>query len=74
MSVVIRISIDQTEPLTGTATTGDEAPVPFEGWMEFLGVVSELLGVPRAQAGGPDASEIAGLSERPSDGFDEQRE
>ena len=74
MSVVIRISIDQTEPLTGTATTGDEAPVPFEGWMEFLGVVSELLGLPGAQAGGPAAREIARLGDRTSDRFDERED
>ena len=48
MPVVIRVSIEQAEPLRGTAATEDRAPVAFEGWMEFLGVVSELLGLPRA--------------------------
>ena len=46
--MVIRVSIEQAEPLRGTAATEDRAPVAFEGWMEFLGVVSELLGLPRA--------------------------
>ena len=47
MPLVIRVSIEQAEPLRGTATTEDGAPVAFEGWMEFLGAVSELLGLPR---------------------------
>ncbi len=47
MPFVIRVSIEQAEPLRGTAATEDGAPVAFNGWMEFLGAVSELLGLPR---------------------------
>ena len=48
--MVIRVSIEQVEPLRGTAAAEDGAPIAFEGWMEFLGAVSELLGLPRADA------------------------
>jgi hypothetical protein len=42
--VVIRLRIQRSEPLTGTAVTGDGATVGFEGWMELIGAVAELLG------------------------------
>jgi len=45
-SVVIRIRIQRLEPLTGAAATGDGAELVFEGWMELIGVVAELLGPP----------------------------
>ena len=56
MPRVIRVSVEHTEPLRGTAATEDEAPVAFEGWLEFLGAVSKLLGLPSGDAGGPDTS------------------
>ena len=45
----IRISIQTTEPLAGSATTGDRGPLRFEGWLELLGVLSTLIG----REGGP---------------------
>ena len=53
MPFVIRVSIEQAEPLRGTAATEDGAPIAFEGWMEFLGAVSELLGLPRQDLKSP---------------------
>ncbi len=40
----IQISIDNAEPLTGTATAGRSAPVAFAGWLELLRAISELVG------------------------------
>lgn len=41
--MLIRISIDSTQPLTGTAATEASGPRPFAGWLELLRVISELL-------------------------------
>jgi hypothetical protein len=41
--VLIRIWIDGTQPLTGTATTKGSEPLRFDGWLELLGVVAELV-------------------------------
>ena len=41
--MVIRIAIDTTEPLSGTAATEHCAPVPFVGWLEMLRAISELV-------------------------------
>jgi len=40
----IRISIETTEPLAGTATAGSREPVRFEGWLDLLRVLSALVG------------------------------
>ncbi|HET8579519.1 MAG TPA: hypothetical protein VFL31_00840 [Nitrospiraceae bacterium] len=40
----IRLSIRTTEPLAGTATAADRSPLAFEGWLELLRVLSELVG------------------------------
>jgi hypothetical protein len=40
----IHISIDNAEPLTGTANAGTRAPVAFAGWLELLRAISELVG------------------------------
>ena len=39
----ICIAIQTTEPLTGTARTEREGPLPFEGWLELLHVLSTLI-------------------------------
>jgi hypothetical protein len=44
--LVIRIQIQRLEPLLGTAVIDDGSPVGFEGWMELIGAVAELLGSP----------------------------
>lgn len=41
--VVIRITVDKAEPLTGVATTGSGDALPFEGWLGLLGVLSQLV-------------------------------
>jgi hypothetical protein len=48
--MLIRVVIDQAQPLTGTAATEGRDPLRFEGWLELLGVVSELV----APAAGPE--------------------
>jgi hypothetical protein len=38
----IRISIETKQPLTGSAVTGGNDPVPFVGWLELLRVIADL--------------------------------
>ena len=40
----VSLSIEQAEPLVGTATCAWGAPVPFVGWLELLRAVSDLVG------------------------------
>jgi hypothetical protein len=47
--MLIRISIEKTEPLTGTAAAGERTPVPFMGWLEMLRTISELVGADDAE-------------------------
>jgi hypothetical protein len=42
-AVLIRIWIERVQPLAGTAATEGGAPLAFEGWLELLTVVSELV-------------------------------
>jgi hypothetical protein len=41
--MLIRIVVEQAQPLAGTATTAGRDPLPFEGWLELLRVLSELV-------------------------------
>jgi hypothetical protein len=41
--ILLRISIEKLEPLTGSATLGDGERVWFEGWLGLLSVLSELV-------------------------------
>jgi hypothetical protein len=41
--VLIRIRIEGTQPLAGTAATKGSKPLRFDGWLELLRVVSELV-------------------------------
>jgi hypothetical protein len=41
--VLIRIWIQRVEPLAGTAATEGSEPLRFDGWLELLRVVSELV-------------------------------
>ncbi len=50
--MVIRISIDNKDPLTGSAVTDGRDPLRFEGWMELLRMIGELVGTP------PDAEGV----------------
>jgi hypothetical protein len=41
--VLIRLWIEGSQPLAGTAATEGSEPLRFEGWLELLRVVSELV-------------------------------
>ena len=47
--MLIRIWIETTQPLAGSAATEGSDPLHFDGWLELLTVVSELVA-----AGGGD--------------------
>jgi len=42
--MLIRLSIDSTEPLTGTAAADTKPPVPFVGWLDLLRAISSVVG------------------------------
>jgi predicted enzyme related to lactoylglutathione lyase len=50
--MLIRIWVERMEPLAGTAATEGSEPLPFDGWLELLRVVSELVAT--APSGGED--------------------
>lgn len=41
--MLIRIWIENTQPLAGTAAAGEAQPLHFDGWLELLRVISELV-------------------------------
>jgi hypothetical protein len=41
--VLIRIWIEGSQPLAGTAATKGSEPLRFDGWLELVKVVSELV-------------------------------
>jgi hypothetical protein len=41
--VLIRICVQRPEPLAGSAVTEGSEPLRFEGWLELLAVVAELV-------------------------------
>lgn len=43
-AIVIRVTIETTEPLTGTATARPHAGVRFDGWLGLLAALAELVG------------------------------
>jgi hypothetical protein len=43
---VIRIRVLRVDPLTGIAVSEDGAELGFEGWMELIGAVANLIGSP----------------------------
>lgn len=45
--MMIRIWLDESEPPVGRIGLGDQEPVWFEGWLQLLGALRELI-----QAGG----------------------
>ena len=55
--MLIRITIDHTQPLAGTAATGGSDPVPFDGWLELLRVLSDLVAATPSGAGEAGAAE-----------------
>ena len=51
--MLIRISIESTQPLAGTAAIKGSDPLRFDGWLELLRVISELVAA--TSSGGEDA-------------------
>ena len=43
--MLIRIWVERLEPLAGNAATEGSEPLRFDGWLELLRVVSELVAV-----------------------------
>lgn len=41
--MLIRIWIHRTHPLAGTAAAKGSGPLHFDGWLELLTVISELV-------------------------------
>ena len=41
---VIRIRVQRLDPLTGIAASETGAELGFEGWMELIGAVANLIG------------------------------
>ena len=44
--MLVEISIEKTQPLTGTASAGGKGPVSFVGWLDLLRAIAELAGAP----------------------------
>jgi hypothetical protein len=42
--MLIQISIEKTEPLTGSAAIKGSGPVRFVGWLELLRAIADLVG------------------------------
>jgi hypothetical protein len=55
--VLIRIWVKRIEPLAGTAATEGSEPMRFDGWLELLRVVSELVAA--APSSGEDVRGLA---------------
>jgi hypothetical protein len=55
--VLIRVWIEDTQPLTGTAAAEGGDPLRFDGWLELLRAVSEL--VDAAPRDGEDTDAVA---------------
>jgi hypothetical protein len=52
--VLIRIWVERPEPLAGRAVTEGSGPLRFEGWLELLGVVAELIAAAPSSGEGRD--------------------
>lgn len=46
VDAVIRIRVQRRDPLTGIAASETGAELGFEGWMELIGAVANLIGSP----------------------------
>jgi hypothetical protein len=66
--VLISVWIEASQPLSGTAAIEGGEPLRFEGWLELLKVVSELLDA--APPGGGDADRAERRHESADDGGD----
>jgi len=59
--VLIRVWIEGTQPLAGTAATKGSEPLRFDGWLELLRVVSELVAAPPSRRPRKDGTMRIGL-------------
>jgi hypothetical protein len=50
--VLIRIWIERAEPLAGAAAIEGTEPRAFDGWLELLGVIAELVTAAAPHGGG----------------------
>jgi hypothetical protein len=51
-AVLIRLWVEGSQPLAGTAATEGSEPLRFDGWLELFRVVSELVsGAPSSDEG-----------------------
>jgi hypothetical protein len=54
--MLIHIRVENTQSLSGTAATKGSDPLPFDGWLELLRVISELVNA-AADSGKGDGEE-----------------
>jgi hypothetical protein len=59
-AVLIRLWIKSSQPLAGTAATEGSEPLRFDGWLELLRVVSELVAAAPSSAEDADAAGSTG--------------
>jgi hypothetical protein len=69
--MLIRISVESSQPLAGSAASDEAGPLYFDGWLEMLRVVSEL--VTPALSGGGDANRVETAIPADADGDDDRR-
>jgi hypothetical protein len=58
-AVLIRLWIEGSQPLAGTAAIEGGEALRFEGWLELLRVVSELVAAATTDGGVSDTTERA---------------
>ena len=64
--MLIRISIESSQPLAGSAASDEAGPLYFDGWLELLRAVSEL--VAPARTGGDAANRTEAATSAKQDG------
>ena len=62
--MLIRIQIGRTQPLAGPAATKGSEPLRFDGWLELLRVLAELVAA--VPSGGENADTVAEPCKEPS--------
>jgi hypothetical protein len=60
--MLIRVWIERAQPLAGTASTEESEPLRFDGWVELLRAISELVDA------APSSDEDADAEEWPMQG------
>lgn len=65
--MLIRIWIQRTQPLAGTAATEGAEPVGFDGWLELLRVISDLVAAAPSSGEDMDAMEEPMQGNQPGD-------